>query len=322
MARKTSCIGFALLGAIVSGVAAPALAVITVGGDGRNTSAPTGNLAGSGWQYQGNFNSFVGTPIAPGYFITAQHIGGSVGQTFSYQGADYETVASFDDPGSDLRIWKVDGTFDAFAPLYRSHDETGKNVVVFGRGTQRGDAVTVNGTPRGWQAGASDGALSWGTNTVSEISSGTLIRSAFDAGAGPDEGTLSSGDSGGGVFVNDGGTWKLAGVNYAVDGPFSVSGTDGSGFNGAIFDAGGLYSGGDGNWTYHANTAADIAAGFYSTRISTQADWIDSILGRVPNVNPLPPTDSNVPEPAGLALLGTAAGALFVRRRHGAPSRR
>src|SRR6185436_10644721 len=40
-----------------------------------NTTAPTGALAGSGWQYEGKWGSFLGTVIAPQYFVTAEHVG-------------------------------------------------------------------------------------------------------------------------------------------------------------------------------------------------------------------------------------------------------
>ena len=36
----------------------------------RNKSAPTGTYANSGWQYQGNWNGFLGTPISSKHFIT------------------------------------------------------------------------------------------------------------------------------------------------------------------------------------------------------------------------------------------------------------
>jgi len=109
-----------------------------------NTTPPTGALANSGWQYEGQWGGFLGTPIAPQYFIAAHHVGGSVGQTFTFNGVAYTTTAYWDDPCSDLRIWKVNGTFPLYAPLYATNDETGKTLVVIGRGTQRGDPVVVS----------------------------------------------------------------------------------------------------------------------------------------------------------------------------------
>ncbi len=37
-------------------------------------SAPGGALTGSGWQYQGEYKTFLGTMISPRHFITAIHI--------------------------------------------------------------------------------------------------------------------------------------------------------------------------------------------------------------------------------------------------------
>jgi hypothetical protein len=36
-----------------------------------NTTAPTGEYADSGWQYQGRWGNFLGTVISPNCFITA-----------------------------------------------------------------------------------------------------------------------------------------------------------------------------------------------------------------------------------------------------------
>src|SRR6266852_1865597 len=52
----------------------------------HNTTAPTGVLTNSGWQYQGLWGAYLGTPIAPKYFITAAHVGGSVGDRFRFRG--------------------------------------------------------------------------------------------------------------------------------------------------------------------------------------------------------------------------------------------
>src|SRR5947207_7620553 len=46
----------------------------------RNKSAPTGDISGSGWQWQGNWGSFTRTPIAKHYFDADSHLGGSLGQ--------------------------------------------------------------------------------------------------------------------------------------------------------------------------------------------------------------------------------------------------
>lgn len=299
----------------------PAGAVILLGsGDpAYNTTPPTGTLADSGWQYQGSWGGFLGTPIAPQYFIAARHVGGSVGQAFSFQGLLYTTTAYWDDPNSDFRIWKVAETFPAYAPLYSLSDEAGKLFVVIGRGTQRGaevvatlvqtnyctntadlkslgiskklaqqefpDAtfrgntmtvvsatVITNFVPKGWKAGASDGVVRWGQSQVSFA--GSYIVGAFDQNGGPNQAYLSGGDSSGAVFIQDNGVWKLAGINYGIQGPFGLTPTDL--FYGAIYDESGLYVDG----CLLPNDGQVRPACFYATRISNRLTWIQSIINQ------------------------------------------
>lgn len=266
--------------------------------------------ANSGWQYEGQWSAYLGTPIAPNYFITAKHVNGSVGGTFTYNGQPYTTVASFASPDSDLRIWQVSGTFPSYAPLYTASGEVGQTMTVFGRGTQRGSPVVVGGETKGWYWGPSDGVQSWGSNKVTSIQAnltyGSLLHFDFDTTGDWYESALSVGDSGGGVFLKDGGTWKLAGINLGVDGPFSLTGVNGSGFNAAIYDLGGLYYGGDDNWTLVPDEVDPIPTGSDATRISSNLTWIQSVIG------PLPMT--TVPEPATAMLLLIAAGARLAGR--------
>src|SRR6202043_933434 len=112
----------------------PADAVILyeTGDPMANTTAPTGALAGSGWQYEGQFAGVLGTVIASNYFITAKHVGGSVGQTFTFNGVNYTTTAVFPDPSSDLQIWQISGTFPSHAQIYTgtAGTEPNANLVV------------------------------------------------------------------------------------------------------------------------------------------------------------------------------------------------
>jgi hypothetical protein len=285
-----------------------------------NAAAPTGALQDSGWQYQGQWGGVLGTPIAPQYFIAAQHVGGAVGQTFTYNGVSYTTTAYWNDPGTDLRIWKVDGVFPSYAPLYTATNEVGKPLVVFGRGTQRGNAVIVpqvqtvyttnvvnlktaginkktaqkqfpnatfsgpnmivvtseivtNNILKGWQAGPGDGAMRWGQSMVH--GAGGCLVAAFTGANGPDEAYLSGGDSSGAVFMQDNGVWKLAGINYGIDGPFATDGSS-SAFYGAIFDENGLYVNG---YLMPVDGQARPAY-YYATRISVRAAWIQSIISQ------------------------------------------
>ena len=263
-----------------------------------NTSAPSGST-GSVWQAEGTFNSWLGTPIAPNYFITASHIGGTIGDSFYFNGTTYTTSADYKDPNSDLMIWQVTGTFSSWTPLYTGSDELGQSLVEVGRGTQRGSPFLVNGATNGWYWGASDGAMRWGVNVVSGITNfnngaGPQIATAFDANAGPNECHLSSGDSGGALFLWNGTTWALAGINYAVDGGFATN-SAGPYSNAAIFNMNGLYVDSADNQL----VTNDIPSSFYATRISDETGWIESVI----------------PEPSSFTLVGLGLFVLALRCR-------
>ncbi len=285
----------------------------------HNTTAPTGTFENSGWQYQGTYGSFLGTIIAPQYFITAQHMG-LQGSTFVHNdvfngGLDViyniDTTANsglgyWDIAGTDLRILKVQEIFPYHAPLYTGGSEVGLTMVTHGMGGPRGDPVLVSGVLHGWEHGAPDGTPRWGSNTVHSIydsALGDLVTATFSSSGTSHEATLSSGDSGGGLFVNDGGIWKLAGVNYSVDGHFDTNDStgDGSEFDAGLFDRGGLYQGSDAfGWTLVPNLVLDDPSSLYASRISSNAAAIMTIVA--------------VPEPRS-ALLVMLAGAFALRRR-------
>jgi hypothetical protein len=300
--------------------ATPAEAVILYRSAIRNKSAPTGTNLNSGWQWEGNWaGAFVGTPIAPHYFISAAHLGGGVGGLITYKGINYKTTAAYDDPVTDLKIYKISGTFSSYAPIYTLTNEVGKRAMVFGRGTGRGAAVTKNGVTKGWLWAAQDKVMSWGENNVSSTLDGgsgygQLMKFTFSRGGLYNEGALSTGDSGGGVFLNDNGKWKLAGINYLVEGPFSLT-SGGSQFNASLFDKGGLYINGN---TPITDTATDVPGAWYATRISSRASWIKSIIGTVPSsamaiASPADLSVTTVPEPASVGIF--AVGATFLLRR-------
>jgi len=266
------------------------------GDSSHNTSAPGGAFTDSGWQYEGMYGAYLGTIIAPQYFITARHFG-TLGGTFTHSGIfnggsdvtyNIDSAANggagyWDIGGTDLRIFKVQEYFPAYAPLYTGSLETGMTLVTMGRGGPRGAEVLTGVDPHGWGHSSPDGIARWGSNTVSGIypsALGDLLTASFSAGGTAEEATLSVGDSGGGVFVNDGGVWKLAGVNYSIDGRFdtnTITG-DGSDFNAALFDRGGLYQGSDASgWTFIPDLPPDNPSSMYASRISTNAAEIMSI---------------------------------------------
>jgi hypothetical protein len=263
-----------------------AIILFRTGDPAANTTEPTGPLAGSGWQYEGQFGNFLGTAIAPHFLITAHHVGGSA--QFIFHGVSYPIIRTITDAASDLAIHEVSGTLPTYAPLYASRDEVGRQFVVIGRGTRRGTGRTVNAQLRGWEWGSSDMVQRWGQNQVASLTSGgNVLYALFDQAGLPQEAHLSGGDSGGGLFINDGGSWKLAGVNLDVD--RFASGPDGGGpYNAAMFDMRGSYRP---NGTL-VTGSAPVPSGFYATRISSRAAWISSVIGVPPPS--APPVGSHV----------------------------
>lgn len=297
-------------------LAAPARAVIILGpGDdpagGRNLNAPTvGPYLNAGWQYTGFFGGVTGFPIDPRHFVTAVHVGDAGGGTFSYaNGTGTTTTYNVSLAGTldDLAVWQLNTgqpNFSLWAPLYTRNDEVVATAAqpqfVVGRGTSRGPA-----TIGGWQWGPGDGQLSWGTNAVADVVTlgspgGDYLYFQFDNNGNPNEGTLSTGDSGGGVFIKDpaDGVWKLAGVNYGVELVHQTPG--GPQYAAALYDARGYYDD-SGNLI----TGPDpVPLGSVATRISSRIAFIDSVTG--------------VPEPGTwaltLAVAGPAAVAAWRRR--------
>lgn len=298
-------VAVAVIPLLLLGASPPAAGMIflSTADPNHNTAAPVGDLANSGWDLQGRWNGFLGTPVAPNLFLTAKHVGGSVGDVFQFQGVNYTTVQSYGDPESDLRLWRICGGFPMFATLYTKSNELGKPLVLFGRGLTRGSEIVVDGFPqaeaKGWRWGGSRGVMRWGENLVSQAldgsglpdldTTGELLASEFNQNGGDNEAHLASGDSGGAVFIQDGDQWKLAGINYAVDGPFNTDDDpEDSGFNAALYDKGGLYEKSGDAWVLVADTPINAPSRFYATRVSARQGWINGIIDTWSAVQPPP----------------------------------
>ncbi len=274
-ARRLRALSAAALLAVPAGT--QALIFYDTADTNHNTTAPSGSLANSGWQWQGRFAQYLGTPVAPHYFLTAAHFGGATNWPFTYGGTTYTATAYFSDPGSDLRLWRVRERFPSYAPLYTGSNEAGQPLVVFGRGKTRGADVSVEGALKGWQWGVFDGTMRWGQNTVSAAGGG-LLRADFDRTGGTNECHLADKDSGGAVFIYDGGAWRLAGINFTVDGPYSTNSTGSNSFLAALFDTGGLYEWHDPDWVLVKDRPQDKPNAFYATRVSERFAWITNTI--------------------------------------------
>lgn len=311
------------VGAAMLAAACPAWGIILAAKEDRNTRAPAGLLADSGWQWQGEWMAFTGTPISRKYFITAGHIGGQVGDYLTLNGKRYKTIATYDDPESDLQLWQIHGRFDTWAPMFKEDSEVGRTIMLFGRGSQRGDPVFVDGQLQGWRWGSLDGRLSWGKNVITDTGaapenveasplsiSGDQIIYTFDRDGVGHEGTVSNGDSGGGVFVRNGRLWRLVGITSTVESGFAVPGGDQL-IDAALLDAGGMRT----VTQVISDTSLDKPTHAYATRISPRVQWIYDVLNGdiAPSLGARPAP--GVPEPASAALLLAAGSMLLLRRR-------
>jgi hypothetical protein len=302
------------------GWAIPASAVIVLGGrdatgtlnnSGQNLNAAPSNLGG----FVGTFGDFLGTPIAPDYFITANHIGNAGGGTFTYNDGGATPIAygvTLAGTQDDLAIWKITTgpAFTHYAPIYTGSNETGLSLISLGRGTPRGSVVDTPGTstPAGWNWGTANPLhpVTWGANTVAGIVTpsnpppglgGDFLQFAFNNNGNPDTGILSVGDSGGPTFVFNPATneYELAGINSTVDEYSTQSDPNGSFLlPAALYDVRGFYDG-----TTLQQGANPIPENSYSTRISSRLSFIESVAG--------------VPEP-GVAILLLGMTAAFGRR--------
>lgn len=314
-----------LLAFLVALSALPAHAIVVFGSTGRLLMPPTDTALRACWDLEGQWGHHLGTPIAPHWFISAAHVGGEVGDTFWFDGKPYTAVALEGILGTDLALWRVDRPFPRWATLSQG-DELGRALFLVGRGTARGERLPEGG---GWAWGADDYQQSWGTNratsTLTRDGWGELLLWTFDDGQGATEGTISRGDSGGGVFVQgDDGHWYLAGVNHDMNpGPqeadrlYTRSSQPQVPFFASVYDGRGLLLDGV---LLQGNTPIPMTSG--AARIAPYRDRIDAILQR---------PDSAYPRSASIlqtrrgkrglaALLGVGLILFLLKRNRMGPS--
>jgi len=270
--------------------AARAVVFIDTGNPQVNTGTPGDN---SGWQYSGKIGYSLGVPIGPHHFISAAHFTGPQLDSFDLHGDLYTTIGFQDVPGTDLRVWEVSHAkpFATWAPLSSGAADIGAVVTVFGRGRPRGAEVFVGAEAKGWLWGNHDRVKRWGRNVIEGVHDGgedlgELIYAEFNKPGIAHECHLSGGDSGGGVFVLEDGLWRLAGINYSVDGPFRKSASDPV-FLATLYDMGGLEVRVDEDvWEEVSEEEEDIPSRFYSSRIADSLGWLEA---NVPGTTSLAP---------------------------------
>lgn len=260
-------------------------------------TAPTGEFEGSGWQYQVRYLTSHATIISPKHFITAAHLGTNqteVIQEEFFNGSERRVFAIKGEPvqigTTDLRVFEIWETFDDFAPLYTGSGEVGQEMVVHGRGIDRGDELSG----RGWKWGSYSTQKSrWGRNQIEGVSlsnGNEILHFDFDNLLGQDEAMVTARDSGGGWFIKDEGVWKLAGVTFAVDATYSDAEvpSDDNNFYGVFYDASGFSLGSDeSGWSSIPTSGTSNSPGNlsfyrqtngYGSRVSASAGEIQAII--------------------------------------------
>lgn len=260
-------------------------AVIVAGGDGsQNTSSPSG---GQGWDYVGkidkaNVYSSV-TYISNNWFITAHHIkvldnptsvllGGS---PYLIDPNSWTRLANSESGNADLSMFRVVGGTVGLPGLTVRSSATanGSDLTMIGNGRNRQSSETTwnsswveGGKPTAYRGykWASDSAKRWGTNLkdadVGLINSGEnfgitdMFSTDFDkTGGTTDEAQGATYDSGGGVFLNNGGDWELTGIMLLTP----------------------VYNGQPGSTAVYGNLTYMADMRYYAAQISSTAQIID-----------------------------------------------
>jgi len=245
--------------------------------------APTGSLAASGWQQTWPVDLFLGTAIQSNALLTAKHIWEiDVGDSFSAEGATHTVTAKVGDAASDLAVLFITPPVTNIARLNIETNETASDVVLQGRGLERGEVVVTAGHTNGWRWAWDKwwAVRRWGVNRfIGEAEDGLLAVAAFDDNGDPDECMLSVGDSGGPGFIRTGSGWKLATVNYSVfPVSFTASTNPAAAFDASLFDCAGLYFDNGGEWEYVPPEASPSPCLLYGTRVARRIAWLTNTV--------------------------------------------
>ncbi len=213
---------FLFLGLILS--ACTASAIIT-GDNSTAESAPTGDW-NVNWANVYNYKNCSSVAVDSYWILTAKHVADDGGTGTITSGAGTHTQQEIVyHPSADLALVRYDRAFAGYYSLYTGSFSVGDDMVMIGYG----NTGTVSSTSFR-DSGSGRGTKRWGSNehsgnqTVSyEIGGGVTTTNdgfwlGFNNSSTTNEAGVGTYDSGGGSFINDGGTWKLAGINTTRSG--------------------------------------------------------------------------------------------------------
>jgi hypothetical protein len=226
--------------------------------------------------------------LGNGYFLTAKHVDAIVPkQEVKINGGNFTLDTGFgtegiqlveDLPGVagpvDLKLFRIESRpVLAAIGLNSTTNDLSKSSYMIGWGKGKGTAIT----DQGWNWGdTSTISKRWGTTETNSTTTDGMLRSEFKTSYGANSASLTLGDSGSGLFQNQGGTWVLAGMSVDVE---------------------------TGDASYYNKGAADPANPDWSgyVRVSTYASAIQTAIPE--------------PGPAGLVLLGLAVAFACAGRK-------
>lgn len=184
------------------------------GGIATHQVAPA---SGAPWDNVLSVNSASGVYIGGGWMLTARHVFASGSTSVVYNGITYNSDSNYIlDLQDTFTIDGVPTTGDTDLRLFRLDTSiTGLSTLDIGTAVGSGDALTMIGY---------GGTKRWGTNNVEDINQGVsvsgrptrMFTTDYDT-ATSGEGHATGGDSGGGVFYNNGSNWQIAGLMSAID---------------------------------------------------------------------------------------------------------
>lgn len=188
-------------------------------------ASPAGAIVVQGGSMDRPDRAFIGrwggssaVAIGPRAVLTAAHVGGGPGGTFTLDDQSYRATATTRHASDDLMIVHLDADLPGWHEIAPSV-HAGTSVILGGFGRTAGEASA------GSIAWSDRAAEAWGRNIVDRSSRG-LLSFDFDAArAGIEhEAAFAHFDSGGGVFVEGpDGSLLLAALAVGIDGPIGSS---------------------------------------------------------------------------------------------------